>query len=540
MLLDPQGRPSGTAPKSTVHGTDTPLHLACSCYVVDDDGRVLITQRAQTKRTFPGVWTNSCCGHPRPGESIDDAVRRHLAGEIGLRADDLTCVLPDFAYRAVADDGLVEHELCPVYVARVTNEPRLNPREADAAEWVGWDALVARAAERPTSLSPWSVQQIARLARLGPDLRDLVARPAEPLTLRALTHDDPFRAADPVDPALDAFLADRRAEAIELDALARELVDGVTDLVLAGGKRVRPTFVCWGFRAAGHVDASPAAPAAAAVELLHTFALIHDDVMDGATTRRNRDAVHVAFAALDPATTSARWTDTDRRRFGGSAAVLAGDLAFAWAHQLLDQAVGGHADAAAARSVFATLCNEVVVGQYLDIRLTNAGCDDAQAATIALLKSGRYTVTRPLELGAAVGGADAATLDRLREYGDAAGVAFQLRDDVLGVFGDDVVTGKNCSDDLRDGKASLLLVRAMELASPAGRDLLARHLGDADLDGEAADRCREVVLASGALASIERLIDAKRAVAHRAAQTLDPPVADALHQLAVSMVERAA
>lgn len=537
VLLDPWGRPTGTASKSEVHGFDTPLHLACSCYVVDRDGGVLMTRRARSKRTFPCVWTNSCCGHPRPDETVEDAVRRHLLGELGLRAESLTCVLPDFTYRAVAADGIVEHEVCPVFVAEVSGEPELNPLEVDAFEWIGWTDLVARAAERPGSLSPWAGDQIRRLARLTTDLRGVGATKVAAPALRSAPVADPFEVGAAVGAEMAEFLAHRRAEAVGLTGLAEELVDAVNGLVDAGGKRVRPTFVCWGFLAAGHDSAGPAMSAAAAVEMLHTFALIHDDVMDGAVARRGRDTLHVGFAGL-PA--PARWTPDTRRRFGESAALLAGDLAFAWAHQLLDRAVDGADDPAQVRSVFATLCNEVVVGQYLDVRLTNAPCDDSQAAAIALLKSGRYTVTRPLELGATLGGADRATIDRLLDYGDAAGVAFQLRDDVLGVFGDDVITGKSCSDDLRDGKASLLLVRAMELATPAGREVLDRHLGDARMDAAAADRCRDVVLQSGALASVERLIAAKRDAAHAAADTLAAPVSHALHHMAVALTERAA
>ncbi len=148
-------------------------------------------------------------------------------------------------------------------------------------------------------------------------------------------------------------------------------------------------------------------------------------------------------------------------------------------------------------------------GQNLDLRLAGSIVTAEQALSIALLKSGRYTVTRPLQIGAALGGANPAAMAAMQQYGDAVGVAFQLRDDVLGVFGDPLVTGKEGSDDLRDGKASLLLVRAMRLAAPADRSLLAACLGDPDLDVEHADRCRDAVAASGALASIEHMINAQ-------------------------------
>ena len=147
VLLDGRGRPSGRARKSAIHGLDTPFHLAISCYVVRADGRLLITRRAAAKKTWPGVWTNACCGHPRPDESLESAVRRHLYDELSLCADRLRVVLPDFTYRAMMDNGRVEHELCPVFIAEVSDDVVMDPDEADALEWVTWGELQRRAAD---------------------------------------------------------------------------------------------------------------------------------------------------------------------------------------------------------------------------------------------------------------------------------------------------------------------------------------------------------------------------------------------------------
>lgn len=143
------------ADKATVHGATTPRHLAFSCYGFRDDGRLLVTRRAWGKRTFPGVRTNTCCGHPAPGEVIEDAVRRRLHDELGLAAADLHLVLPDFGYRASAG-GIEEHELCPVYVARLTGEPRPTPDEVDSVEWWPWERFLAAAADGDSDISPWA------------------------------------------------------------------------------------------------------------------------------------------------------------------------------------------------------------------------------------------------------------------------------------------------------------------------------------------------------------------------------------------------
>jgi isopentenyl-diphosphate Delta-isomerase len=168
VLLDPSGRAVGAAPKAASHHGDTPFHLAFSCYVVDEDGRVLITQRAHEKLTFPSVWTNSCCGHPAPGERLREAVRRRLRTELGVTVTDMTLTLPEFAYRAVAANGVVEHERCPVVRAVGAQEVRPNPDEVAAAKWCDWDACLELAG-RPES-SPWYRLQLAQLAALGTPL----------------------------------------------------------------------------------------------------------------------------------------------------------------------------------------------------------------------------------------------------------------------------------------------------------------------------------------------------------------------------------
>jgi isopentenyl-diphosphate delta-isomerase len=165
VLLDAGGRAVGTAPKAPSHHTDTPLHLAFSCYLTDPAGRVLITQRAHGKASFPSVWTNSCCGHPAPGEGLRAAIRRRVPDELGLEAEDLTLVLPDFGYRATAANGVVENELCPVVRATAAGSLRLDPDEVETAEWRDWDAVVALT-DHP-SASPWFRSQMERLVPMG-------------------------------------------------------------------------------------------------------------------------------------------------------------------------------------------------------------------------------------------------------------------------------------------------------------------------------------------------------------------------------------
>ncbi len=163
VLLDEANRPAGTADRTAVHGRRTPLHLAFSCYLFDDSGRVLITRRALGKLTWPGVWTNSCCGHPRPGEPAEAAVRRRVGQELGVTVDHLELVLPDFRYRAVDASGIVENEFCPVWTGRLSGPLTPDPEEVAETTWVPWDALTGVAATVPTLLSPWCALQVPLL-----------------------------------------------------------------------------------------------------------------------------------------------------------------------------------------------------------------------------------------------------------------------------------------------------------------------------------------------------------------------------------------
>jgi isopentenyl-diphosphate delta-isomerase len=166
VLLDDDGQESGSAAKSTVHHASTPLHLGFSCYVFDDAGRVLLTRRALGKRTWPGVWTNSFCGHPAPGELVADAVGRRGREELGIALGQLVCVLPRFRYRAVAADGTVENECCPAFCARTDQHLDASVDEVMDWRWVTWHELRA-AAQLPWSISPWAVEQVPLLDSEG-------------------------------------------------------------------------------------------------------------------------------------------------------------------------------------------------------------------------------------------------------------------------------------------------------------------------------------------------------------------------------------
>ena len=182
VLLDDAGAPTGTAERSLVHHRSTPLHLAFSCYIFDDRGRLLVTRRALSKQAFAGVWSNSCCGHPAPGEDVAEAVRRRASQELGMTLTDVTCILPDFRYRAVDADGTLENEICPVFTATGSADPRPSPDEVADWRWVPWQAFADLVATNPWAISPWAAEQTPLLVRrIHPDRR----RPSTPPARRS-------------------------------------------------------------------------------------------------------------------------------------------------------------------------------------------------------------------------------------------------------------------------------------------------------------------------------------------------------------------
>jgi len=312
--------------------------------------------------------------------------------------------------------------------------------------------------------------------------------------------------AERVEQRIDALLAAELERWRAVDPALAAPIESLRAFVGAGGKRLRPAFCHCAYVGAGGDDGADAViDAAAAVELVHTFALVHDDVMDGSETRRGDDAVHRDFADRHAA---GAWRG-EPRRFGEGMAILIGDFAVVYADVLMRDAPAG------ARAVFDELRIELCVGQSLDLLGTaTASTDAAFAHRIATFKSGKYTVERPLHLGAALAGRLDEFAAPLSAIGLPLGRAFQLRDDILGAFGDVGATGKPVGDDLREGKPTPLVAAAHARASGADLAVLGR-LGAADLGPDDVRAIQDVFVRVGAVeeieAEIERLVGEARA-----------------------------
>lgn len=301
----------------------------------------------------------------------------------------------------------------------------------------------------------------------------------------------PLPLVEEISQRLDSFISARRGEATELGSDGLAFADHAA-ASLQGGKRLRARFCWWGWRGAADRTGAPDSDAAAvigvaaALEVFQAAALVHDDLIDNSDTRRGRPSAH---RALEAGHRASGWAG-DPDAYGRSAAVLLGDLLVAWSDDLLEESLAllPPRSAATARAEYARMRRDVTMGQYLDIAEESAwsvaGDDDhaARALRVASYKSARYSVQQPLVIGAALAGADESQLAALRAFGHPIGMAFQLRDDVLGVFGDAAETGKPAGDDLREGKRTALVAFARAAATDQDRARIDALLGDAEMD----------------------------------------------------------
>ena len=311
---------------------------------------------------------------------------------------------------------------------------------------------------------------------------------------------------------VDAAVADQlRRGAADLADLSPEADDLLAPIgaLLSGGKRFRPVMLYVGYRAAGRPDAAGVIRLAATMEFLHAAALIHDDVIDSSDTRRGMPTVHCALRERH----RERGWDGDPQGFGVAAAILAGNLCLGWADQAYDECGLPQSELARGRATLDRMRTQLMAGQYLDVVgavrpwSTMSALDRIAAAErVITFKSAKYSIQHPLLLGARVGGVSAAADAALTAYGLELGIAFQLRDDLLGVFGDPQVTGKPAGDDLREGKRTVLIAHTLAARSAADRTWLESRLGDPDLDGVAIERLRGLIARSGAVAAVEREI----------------------------------
>ncbi len=362
------------------------------------------------------------------------------------------------------------------------------------------------------------------------------------------------RLVDLVQSRIDEFLGVREPIVTAISPDLTALVD-FSRQFLRGGKRFRALFCYWGSRSVTeHVPPTEIAPAhvlqavvatASALEIFHAAALVHDDIIDSSDTRRGGASAHKLFEGMH---SRHRWVGSSAG-FGHAAAILLGDLMLGWSDELLDEGLDALADRQAARRAraeFNRMRTEVTVGQYLDVLEERAWLAQPEselqerALRVIVYKSAKYSVQAPLVIGAALAGASSEQLDSLRSFGLPLGIAYQLRDDLLGVFGDAAVTGKPSGDDLREGKRTVLVALAREAVSVSQLRLLDELIGNPDLSADEIALLQDTIRTSGAVESVETLIDGYVRDAERAleAAPISPAAREQLHELTETVTRR--
>ena len=320
---------------------------------------------------------------------------------------------------------------------------------------------------------------------------------------------------------------------IELDPVT----NAIKSFLLDGGKRFRPLFAYVGYLAAGGPEDKSVLKAVSSLELLHACALIHDDVMDASDTRRGAPSIHKSFEKMH--------VDNhlvgSSAQFGVASAILIGDLALIWSAQMLHNSGISSQDLIRALPIYDEMRVELMAGQYLDVYEQSLGTQSIERSLkVARFKSGKYTIERPLHFGATLGGASNELIGAYTKYGIPLGEAFQLRDDVLGVFGDPAETGKPAGDDLREGKRTVLMAVAIDKADATQEKVLKNGLGNPDLNASQVEKMQEIITQTGALAHIELMIEELTNTSLSALNfdEINPVGKDLLTQLAVIATSR--
>jgi geranylgeranyl diphosphate synthase type I len=303
--------------------------------------------------------------------------------------------------------------------------------------------------------------------------------------------------------ALAQFIKDEERDLARIGSELDPVSEHLERFLLDSGKRLRPIFAYVGFLGAAKNPTPQMIAAFASLELVHVCALIHDDVMDGSDTRRGAPAIHKSFENLH----KSKNLTGSAEQFGISAAILLGDLALIWSDQMLHNAGLSDQQLINGLKIYDEMRVELMAGQYLDVYEQALATQSVERALkVARFKSGKYTIERPLHFGAAIAGSHPSLEKLYSDYGIPLGEAFQLRDDLLGVFGDPSETGKPAGDDLREGKRTVLMALAMEKADASAKKLFNDLLGKADLTNDQIKDLQDEIIKSGAVEQVEEMI----------------------------------
>jgi geranylgeranyl diphosphate synthase type I len=339
-----------------------------------------------------------------------------------------------------------------------------------------------------------------------------------------------------INSVLDDFTKARSRALTDIGSELQPVASAMSEFITDGGKRFRPIFAYLGYLGTGAAPRHEIVRACTALELVHVCALIHDDVMDGSDTRRNKPAIHKLFQSLH----DDQSYEGNSERFGLASAILLGDLALVWADRLLVESGISREEFISAQEVFSDMRDELMAGQYLDVlEGALATTSVERSLKVARFKSGKYSIERPLHFGAALAGKTDFN-DVYSRFGLPLGEAFQLRDDLLGVFGDPKITGKPAGDDIREGKRTVLIAITMENADQSQRNTMTSALGNSQLSEDDVAQVQEIIVKTGARDDVEKLITdlTQESISALQQSPIDEKIRSVLEEMSVIATQR--
>ncbi|MFM7491298.1 MAG: polyprenyl synthetase family protein [Actinomycetota bacterium] len=339
-----------------------------------------------------------------------------------------------------------------------------------------------------------------------------------------------------INSVLDDFTKARSRALTDIGSELQPVASAMSEFITDGGKRFRPIFAYLGYLGTGAAPRHEIVRACTALELVHVCALIHDDVMDGSDTRRNKPAIHKLFQSLH----DDQSYEGNSERFGLASAILLGDLALVWADRLLVESGISREEFISAQEVFSDMRDELMAGQYLDVlEGALATTSVERSLKVARFKSGKYSIERPLHFGAALAGKPDFN-DMYSRFGLPLGEAFQLRDDLLGVFGDPKITGKPAGDDIREGKRTVLIAITMENADQSQRNTMTSALGNSQLSEDDVAQVQEIIVKTGARDDVEKLITdlTQESISALRQSPIDEKIRSVLEEMSVIATQR--
>lgn len=497
VLVDEDNREIGTAPKSAVHTDSTPLHRAFSIFLFNAQGQLLLQQRATSKKTWPGVWSNSCCGHPGPNEDTQAAAKRRLKEELGLGSVRLWNVLPGYRYRAELH-GIVENEICPVFVGFTDEQPAINPEEVEATRWIAWEDFQKEVKTTKPPYSPWCVEETALLMK-SQEFQELFAKYTNGADIE--------QAIQQIFPKkwevakINRFIKSSQFT-LDVNEVDQALNQPIRDILFRGGKRIRPRLFLALLKGFGK-DPKPFYNFAVLLEAVHNGTLVVDDIEDSSNMRRGRPALH--------------------KKFGVDVAINAGNALYFLPLYALLQANDELTDTQRLKlyNIYSEEMIHVHFGQALDIRWhtvhTSTILPEAYFE-MARLKTG--ALTRMVVRFASVLADQSYEVEQaLTMFAELAGIAYQIKDDVLDLTANTQVFGKPPGGDITEGKMSLPVIFALaelpEQENKRLREILHLHTREEGNIQEARDLILKTSAVNKAMKQAEQFIqEAWNAVEH--------------------------